>query len=29
MMCDPNVRIAIVSQTQQFAKKIVGQIKRT
>ena len=28
MMCDPNVRIAIVSQTQQFAKKIVHQVKQ-
>jgi hypothetical protein len=28
MMLDPNVRIAVVSQTQQFAKKIIHQVKQ-
>jgi hypothetical protein len=28
MMRDPNVRIALVSQTQQFAKKIIHQVKQ-
>jgi hypothetical protein len=28
MMKDPNVRIAVVSQTQQFAKKIIHQVKQ-
>lgn len=28
LMKDPNVRIAIVSQTQQFAKKIIHQVKQ-
>lgn len=28
LMRDPNVRIAVVSQTQQFAKKIIHQVKQ-